>query len=118
MNTARLSRPLPHRARRRSTVLAAVLSASLVLPFAASAQLAVPQTPTAIEAASPESVGMSAARLDLITRAFSKEIDEKQLPGAVVMVARKGRLVYARAFGVRDPAPIRCGPTRSSASTR
>ncbi len=104
MNTARLSRPLPHRARRRSTVLAAVLSASLVLPFAASAQLAVPQTPTSIEAASPESVGMSAARLDLITRAFSKEIDERQLPGAVVMVARKGRLVYARAFGVRDPA--------------
>jgi CubicO group peptidase (beta-lactamase class C family) len=52
----------------------------------------------------PERVGMSSARLELLTRAFEKEIANKQLPGAVIMVARRGQVVYARAFGVRDPA--------------
>ena len=32
-----------------------------------------------------------------------KEIEDKKLPGAVMLVARKGKLVYASALGVRDP---------------
>jgi CubicO group peptidase (beta-lactamase class C family) len=46
---------------------------------------------------------MSAARLEMITKAFSKEIEDKQLPGVAIMVARKGKVVYANALGVRDP---------------
>ncbi len=49
--------------------------------------------------ASPESVGMSPERLERITATFTKEVDDKKLPGAVVMVARHGKLVYAKAFG-------------------
>ena len=49
---------------------------------------------------------MSAQRLELLTAAFNKEITDKALPGAVIMVARKGQLVYAKAFGVRDPAKL------------
>ena len=53
----------------------------------------------ALPAASPESVGMSSERLAKLTAVMQKEIADKRLPGAVVMVARKGKLVYAQAFG-------------------
>jgi len=53
----------------------------------------------ALPVASPESVGMSSQRLDKINTTMQAEIDSKRLPGAVVMVARKGKLVYSKAFG-------------------
>jgi CubicO group peptidase (beta-lactamase class C family) len=53
----------------------------------------------ALPSASPESVGMSRARLDKMTAIFRQEIEQGKLPGAVVMVARKGKLVYSQAFG-------------------
>jgi len=56
----------------------------------------------ALPTASPESVGMSAARLARITEAFKPEIDKGNLPGVVVLVARKGKLVYSDAFGFQD----------------
>ena len=37
-------------------------------------------------------------------RTFRKEIDQGQLPGAVLLVARKGKLVYAEALGYQDKA--------------
>ena len=49
--------------------------------------------------ASPESVGMSSERLQKITSALQGEVRDKKLPGAVVMVARKGKLVYSQAVG-------------------
>ena len=53
----------------------------------------------ALPIASPESVGMSGPRLEKISAAMQAEVDSKRLPGAVVMVARKGKLVYSKAFG-------------------
>ena len=53
----------------------------------------------ALPTASPESVGMSSDRLAKLTAVMQKEIADKKLPGAVVMVARKGKLVYSQAFG-------------------
>ena len=55
-----------------------------------------------LPAASPESVGMSAARLAHIKEAFAQEIDKGNLPGVVVMVARKGKLVYSDNVGFQD----------------
>ncbi len=52
--------------------------------------------------AAPESVGMSAPRLARIGEAFKKEIDQGKLPGAVFLVARKGKLVYSEAIGAQD----------------
>ena len=54
--------------------------------------------------ANPAEAGLSAERLARITTAFNKEIADKALPGVTIMVARKGKLVYSGAFGVRDPA--------------
>jgi CubicO group peptidase (beta-lactamase class C family) len=56
-----------------------------------------------IARAAPESVGMSSARLERITATFDQEVAAKRLPGAVAMVSRKGKVVYAHAFGLRDP---------------
>ena len=52
--------------------------------------------------AAPSEVGMG--RLDRITQFFKADTDAKRLPGAVVMVARRGKVIYHEAFGVRDPA--------------
>jgi CubicO group peptidase (beta-lactamase class C family) len=55
-----------------------------------------------LPAATPESVGMSGQRLARIGEAFKKEIDQGKLPGAVMLVARKGKLVYSEAVGFQD----------------
>jgi CubicO group peptidase (beta-lactamase class C family) len=52
--------------------------------------------------ATPEQVGMSAERLGRITATFKREIADGKLPGAVVMVARRGRIVYSDAIGFQD----------------
>jgi CubicO group peptidase (beta-lactamase class C family) len=83
----------------KSLVVVAALLALVMAPTTF-AQQAAP----AIQLAAPESVGMSSARLDRLTSAFAKEIETKQLPGVSIMVARKGRIVYAKSFGVRDPS--------------
>ena len=50
-----------------------------------------------------EEVGMSSQRLEKITQAFSKVAADKMVPGAVVMVARDGKVVYENAFGSLTP---------------
>lgn len=55
-----------------------------------------------LEAASPEDVGMSSERLARLTATMQAYVDEGRLPGAVVLVARRGRVAYMEAFGQRD----------------
>jgi CubicO group peptidase (beta-lactamase class C family) len=50
----------------------------------------------------PEDVGMSSERLARIGKAVNNEIARGQMPGAVVAVARRGKLVFFEAFGYRD----------------
>lgn len=49
-----------------------------------------------------EEAGM--ARLDRIDAFFQAEVAARRLPGAVVMIARDGRVVHHEAYGLRDPA--------------
>jgi CubicO group peptidase (beta-lactamase class C family) len=53
---------------------------------------------------SPEQVGLSAERLERVSRALRSEIEAGKIPGAVALVARKGRIVYFESFGLRDKA--------------
>ncbi len=55
--------------------------------------------------ATPESVGMSSVQLAYIDEAVTAEIAKKQLPGAVVLVGRQGKIVYRKAFGNRALEP-------------
>ncbi|MDQ3324041.1 MAG: beta-lactamase family protein, partial [Acidobacteriota bacterium] len=55
--------------------------------------------------AAPQTVGMSAAKLNQIDALVSKDIADKKLPGAVVLVGHKGKIVYRKAFGNRSLVP-------------
>jgi CubicO group peptidase (beta-lactamase class C family) len=54
--------------------------------------------------AKPEEVGMSSERLGLIEKTINAEIAAGQMPGAVLAIARRNKLVYFEAFGYRDKA--------------
>ena len=54
--------------------------------------------------ARPEEAGMSSDRLASIGSVLNADIAAGRLPGAVVAIARKGKLVYFEAFGYRDKA--------------
>ena len=54
--------------------------------------------------ARPESVGLSPERLERIAQVLRADIDRGKMPGAVIAVARKGRLAYYESFGYLDKA--------------
>ena len=78
--------------KRRSIVLALIL-ALLAPGLALAADL-----PTA----KPEQVGLSSERLARITQVLRADVERGRIPGAVVVVARKGRVAYVQAVGFRD----------------
>ena len=49
--------------------------------------------------AKPEKVGMSSARLNRVEAIIQEAIDRKDFPGAVLLVGRKGKIVFHRSFG-------------------
>src|SRR5215475_2503110 len=77
--------------------LTRALIAALSLACAAFSALAQP-----LPTAKPEQVGMSSQRLSRIEPWLKQEIEAGRLPGAVVLVARKGKLVYSEAVGFQD----------------
>jgi CubicO group peptidase (beta-lactamase class C family) len=52
--------------------------------------------------AKPEEVGFSPARLERIVHALRSDVESGRLPGAVVVVARKGRVALQESVGFRD----------------
>jgi CubicO group peptidase (beta-lactamase class C family) len=65
-----------------------------------------PPVPADIRAAAPTDAPMGAQvrGFDRMTRFFQNETNERRIPGAVVMIARHGQVVYNEAFGLADPA--------------
>ena len=79
----------------RSALIAFYLLAFVLYAPAGAAQ--------ALPKAEPEALGLSAQRLQNISRVFHKHVSEGNLPGVVFMVARNGKLAYADALGSLDP---------------
>ena len=52
----------------------------------------------------PEAVGMSSERLQRLDATLRAEVERGRLPGAVVAVARRGKLVHYAAYGYLDQA--------------
>ena len=50
----------------------------------------------------PEDVGLSSARLERMTAVFRQDVERRLIPGAVLAIARAGRIGYAEAIGFRD----------------
>lgn len=49
----------------------------------------------------PGDVGLSASRLDRIVDVMARHVEEKRIPGAVTLVARRGEIVHHEAVGYR-----------------
>jgi CubicO group peptidase (beta-lactamase class C family) len=52
--------------------------------------------------AAPEDIGLSSARLARLGAVMAGEIERGRVPGAVALVARRGRIGYFESFGQRD----------------
>jgi CubicO group peptidase (beta-lactamase class C family) len=52
--------------------------------------------------ASPEEVGLSAARLARISKAMEEDVAADRIPGALAMVIRRGKVAYMEARGMAD----------------
>jgi len=76
----------------RAVVLAA-LAFGIALPVAAQG---IPK------AQSPEEVGFIATRLKRLSDRINEGVQKGELPGAVVLIARNGKIVMFDAFGFRD----------------
>ncbi len=50
----------------------------------------------------PEKAGFSSSRLDRIHTVMQSYVNQGKLPGAVTMISRRGQLVHAECYGMRD----------------
>src|SRR3954451_3160547 len=73
--------------------IGALLALSLAVPAAAQG---IPK------AQSPEEVGFVAARLKRLSDRLEEGVKNSEIPGAVVLIARNGRIAMFDAFGYRD----------------
>jgi CubicO group peptidase (beta-lactamase class C family) len=53
-------------------------------------------------AGAPEDVGLSSARLGRLSAAIRAGVDRGEIPGAVIVIGRKGKVAYLEGFGFRD----------------
>ncbi len=81
--------------------LRAALSAFALFAFGAAAHAEGPVLP---RAATPEEVGLSSTQLKRLEAVTQKHIDDGLVPGAVMLVARRGKLAWLSVLGKRDPA--------------
>jgi len=78
-----------------------LLLASIAAPLLAQSKshAALDMTP-----ATPESVGFSSERLERLHKLIQDELEQKELAGAVTILARHGKVVEYRTYGRRDLA--------------
>ena len=67
--------------------------------------LCVLLTRARLPVAAPQTVGMDAAKLNQIDALVEQDIKDKKLPGAVVLVGHKGKIVFRKAYGNRSLVP-------------
>jgi CubicO group peptidase (beta-lactamase class C family) len=85
--------------RHSCAVLAAVLALGTLAITAQQAAPAIDMSPV-----KPESAGFSSERLERLHAAIQAEVDKKQVAGAVTLLARHGKIVEYRTYGMRDLA--------------
>lgn len=85
-------------------VLAITLLLSIHLPGQQLLPAQKPLPAQQLPIVEPEKVRMSTERFERLTSTFEGYVANEKLPGAVVLVARKGQVAYFNSFGKRDIA--------------
>ncbi|MGH9560874.1 MAG: serine hydrolase domain-containing protein, partial [Terracidiphilus sp.] len=85
-------------------ILAALTAFALIAPAALRAQQQPAGATIDMIPVAPESVGFSAERLERLHTFIQSEIDRKQLAGAITLLARHGKVIDYRTYGMRDLA--------------
>lgn len=55
-----------------------------------------------LPAVAPEEVGMAGGRLSHIRSVMNRHVAEKRIPGAIGLIARRGKIAYQETFGMAD----------------
>jgi len=66
--------------------------------------LATTASGDALSVVKPETVGLSAKRLERLTAMLKADVEKGRIPGAVMLIERRGKLAYFETFGMRDKA--------------
>ena len=84
-----------------STLSKCAMAAALILALSAFAAKAADPFP--LPSADPVSLGLSVEGLKTIADTLNADIAKGQIPGAVLLIARHGKIGFSQAFGARDP---------------
>lgn len=80
----------------------AILFVLLIAPLCITAQTKSSQVSPILFPAPPESVGVSSERLAKIDLMIESSIKNQDIPGAVALIARGGKIVFHKAYGTVD----------------
>ncbi|TDS18953.1 CubicO group peptidase (beta-lactamase class C family) [Maribacter caenipelagi] len=75
---------------------------SLLFAFITVAQTASALKSPVLLEASPQEVGMSTERLAKIDAMIASEVDHGNIPGAVALIARNGKIIFHKAYGMAN----------------
>ena len=79
-----------------------IVFAFLLLQISVFGQTLSSHTSFPLSEDSPENVGMSSLRLKRLDTYLQKSVDMKEIPGAVAIICRNGKIIYHKAFGSSD----------------
>ncbi len=74
----------------------------IVIAFGFLVVAAAPVSAETIGQPQPEKAGFSSQRLERITEYFNSEVARRKIPGAIVLIQRRGQPAYYETFGVRS----------------
>jgi len=87
----------------RVNAVRGVAMKSIALTFLlALSLLANPVLAEDVKAVRPENVGLSSPRLEKVGNLICNHVEEKKIAGAVVLIARHGKIAYLESFGQAD----------------
>ena len=86
----------------RTRTCVVLIAGWLLASFVSDGKLAASPT---LPSVAPDTVGMSAGRLVRIDDVVAEGLRRKRLPGCVVLVGRKGKIVHFKAYGYRELLP-------------
>ncbi len=88
----------------RSGIVCRLLAVCIVLMIATQGSSAQQGPAVDMTPVKPETVGFSSERLERLHALMQETVDKKELAGAVTILARHGKVVDYRTYGVRDMA--------------